>query len=357
MRRLKMLALSLSMAMIMGGCAVNDEKETTTAEQTTVAPETTTEEVTTEAETTTVAEITGGFQVDGTKLLDANGEEFVLRGINEAHSWFATQDGVSLKGISETGSNCVRIVLGCGIQYNRDDAIVVSQLINICKNLNMIAIVEVHDGTGDNEAETLETIADYWIDVKDALIGNEAYVILNIANEWYGSWSGTEKWAQAYESVIPRIREAGIKNTIMVDAAGWGQYSQCIADYGMDVFESDPDANTMFSIHMYGAAGKNETTITKGLTGATDQNLCVCVGEFGYKHSDGDVDEAFIMQYCTENNIGYLGWSWKGNGGGVEYLDIAEYWNGSDLSDDWGDVLVSGEYGIKNTSKICSVFE
>ncbi len=50
----------------------------------------------------------------------------------------------------------------------------------------------------------------------------------------------------------------------------------------------------MFSIHMYGAAGKNEQTITTNLTrGATDNNLCVVVGEFGYNHSDGDVDEEY----------------------------------------------------------------
>ena len=31
---------------------------------------------------------TGGFKVDGTKLLDANGEEFIMRGINHAHTWY-----------------------------------------------------------------------------------------------------------------------------------------------------------------------------------------------------------------------------------------------------------------------------
>lgn len=84
--------------------------------------------------------------------------------------------------------------------------------------------------------------------------------------------------------------------------------------------------------------------------------MCVCVGEFGYKHSDGDVDEAYIMQYCQENGIGYLGWSWKGNGGGVEYLDITNEWDGSALSPEWGEILINGENGIKSTSKPCSVF-
>lgn len=298
----------------------------------------------------------GGFKVDGTRLLDANGNEFVMRGVNHAHSWYRDQDETAFKAIAETGSNCVRIVLSNGIQWTRDNRTTVTSLIDLCRENGLIAIVEVHDGTGDDSAETLEQIADYWIKIKDALIGNEAYVILNIANEWTGGWD-SKKWSEAYVSVIPKIREAGIKNTIMVDAAGWGQYGKSIKEKGMDVFNSDSLGNTMFSVHMYGTAGKNSKTIEENITGATKQGLCICVGEFGYNHSDGDVDEAYIMKYCTENNIGYLGWSWKGNGGGVEYLDLAEEWDGSKLSADWGEVLINGENGIRKTSKPCSVFE
>lgn len=301
-------------------------------------------------------EVTGGFQVDGTKLLDANGNEFVLRGVNHAHTWYRDQDGVALAAIAQTGSNSIRIVFSNGIQWTKDRMDSIQRLIRLCKDLNLIVIAEVHDGTGDDSIETLESIAQYWIEVKDALIGNEAYVILNIANEWVGSWK-SEIWRDGYTKVIPELRAAGIKNTIMVDAAGWGQYGKSIADYGQEVFDSDPDGNTMFSIHMYGSAGKNETTIRENLEGVTSRNLCVSVGEFGYKHSDGDVDEEYLMKYCTENNIGYLGWSWKGNGGGVEYLDIASEWNGSVLTPEWGEILINGVNGIKETSKICSVFE
>lgn len=310
----------------------------------------------TEAVTENVSAVSGGFKVDGTKLLDANGNEFVLRGINHSHAWFKDQDETAIKAIAETGANCVRIVLACGIKWSRDSRPDVTRLIDMCRENNLIAIVEVHDGTGDDSPETLDKIADYWIKIKDALIGNEAYVILNIANEWTGNWD-SDNWGTAYASAIPKIREAGIENTIMVDAAGWGQYGKSIQDKGAEVFSSDPLGNTMFSVHMYGTAGKNSTTIEENITGATDRGLCICVGEFGYKHSDGDVDEAYIMKYCTENNIGYLGWSWKGNGGGVEYLDLAEEWDGSKLSADWGEVLINGENGIRSTSKPCSVFE
>lgn len=62
------------------------------------------------------------------------------------------------------------------------------------------------------------------------------------------------------------------------------------------------------------------------------------------------------MQYSTEKNIGYLAWSWKGNSDDVSYLDISRDWAGVDLTAEWGKPLVEGEYGIKKTSKTCSVY-
>lgn len=298
----------------------------------------------------------GGFHIEGTKLLDANGNEFVFRGVNHAHTWYKDYDKTAIKAIAATGANAVRIVFANGIQWEKDDEAALRQIIELCKQNGLIVIAEVHDGTGSDSIDTLEKIADYWIEMKDVLVENEAYVILNIANEWVGQWN-SEVWRDGYVSVIPKLRKAGITNTILVDSAGWGQYGKSVADYGKQVFSSDPLANTMFAVHMYGTAGGKEETIRENLEGAVNQNLCVCVGEFGHNHSDGDVLEDYIMKYCTENGIGYLGWSWKGNSGGVEYLDIALEWNGSKLSGDWGEVLVNGPYGIRKTSTICSVFQ
>ncbi|MBP3922321.1 MAG: cellulase family glycosylhydrolase [Ruminiclostridium sp.] len=340
---------------------------TTTKEPETSAPETTTtkEPETSAPETTTTVkpeedepvQATGGFKVLGDKLYDANGNEFVMRGVNHAHTWFRQHLDTALEAIAKTGSNTVRIVLSDGDQWNRIPVDEVKEIIEKCKAYKMIAVVEVHDGTGKDEVSYLNNAVDYWIEVKDALIGNEAYVILNIANEWYGSWDNLDKWAEGYKQAIPKLRAAGIKNTIMVDCAGWGQLSNSFIKHGKEVFEADEQANTMFSIHMYGTAGKNKSTISRAINGAILLDLCLVVGEFGYNHSDGDVDEATILEMSVEKNKGYLGWSWKGNGGGVEYLDIAKDWEGTTLSSDWGEVLINGKNGIKETSKVCSVFE
>ena len=298
----------------------------------------------------------GGFTVSGTKLLDAGGNEFVMRGVNHAHAWYAKFDELALEAIAKTGSNTVRIVCSDGGQWTKDSEDSLKKIIELCKKNKMICVLEVHDATGKDDTAALSAAADYWVSMREVLAGNEAYVIVNIANEWMGTWD-TKSWAEAYKTEVAKLREAGIKNSIMVDAPGWGQFGQAIVDKGKDVLEADPDKNIIFSVHMYGTAGGSQGKIKNVLKGATDKGLYIIVGEFGYKHSDGDVDEEYIMEYCTQNNLGYLGWSWKGNSGGVEYLDLALEWDGSRLSSDWGEVLVNSKNGIKETSKKCMVFD
>ena len=61
------------------------------------------------------------------------------------------------------------------------------------------------------------------------------------------------------------------------------------------------------------------------------------------------------MSYCQEKSVGYIGWSWYGNGDEWKYLDIANDWSGNSFTE-WGNVLLNYKDGIKNTSKICSVY-
>lgn len=294
---------------------------------------------------------TDGFYIEGNRLYDANGNEFVMRGINFPHAWFTKYDETSLDGIQKTGANCVRVVCSSGVKYTKDTVESLSAVIEACKKRKLISIFEVHDVTGNNDSEDLLAVVDFWIENKSAFIGQEKYCILNIANEWMSSIDD-EKWKTTYIEALKRLRNAGIKNTIMIDTSAYGQHGGTVAKCGADVFRADELRNTVFSVHLYQVAGSNASTIRLNIKHARKNNLCVVVGEFGYK----GVDEEYIMKYCSENGIGYLGWSWKGNGHGVEYLDIAEDWAGETLSKDWGEPLVNGKYGIKQTSKICSVF-
>ncbi|MDQ0050699.1 mannan endo-1,4-beta-mannosidase [Paenibacillus polymyxa] len=295
-----------------------------------------------------------GFYINGTTLYDANGNPFVMRGINHAYTWYKGQESAAIPAIARTGANTIRIVLSDGQQWTKDNLSELQNLITLSEQNKLVVVLEVHDGTGSDSATVLNNIANYWIEMKGALIGKESTVILNIANEWYGTWDGGG-WAEGYKSVIPKLRNAGIKNTIMVDGAGWGQYPQSIFDYGTEVFNADPLKNTMFSIHMYEYAGGNAATVKSNMDNVLNKNLALVIGEFGIKHTSGDVDEATIMSYAEQKGVGYLAWSWKGNSAGLDYLDMATDWEGTSFTEQ-GRIIIEGPNGIRATSKLSTVY-
>lgn len=292
-----------------------------------------------------------GFYVVGQTIRDANGQEFEMRGVNIAHAWYKDKTEQSIKAAADLGSNCVRIVCSDGAKWDKTSASELEDIIEWCKENKQVCILEAHDATGSNNIADIVAAAEYWTEMKDILNANSRYVILNIANEWYGDWQSST-WADGCKQAIKVVRDAGIKNMIMIDCAGWGQYPTSIKEEGAAVFASDPDKNTVFSMHMYEYAGGTAEMVKNNIDGALNCGAPVLVGEFGYKHTDGDVDEETVMSYCKQKRMGYLAWSWKGNSGGVEYLDLANSWDGSKLSE-WGEIYFNT---IAGDSKIASVF-
>ncbi|ALC18858.1 cellulase family glycosylhydrolase [Streptomyces pristinaespiralis] len=303
------------------------------------------------------AETASGFHVSDGRLLDAGGNDFVLRGVNHAHTWYPTRTTQALKDIKALGANSVRVVLSTGDQWTRNDAADVADIVAQCKANRLVCVLEAHDTTGYGEAGAavpLSRAVDYWIDVQAALKGQEKYVILNIGNEPYGN-SGYSAWTSGTTDAIKRLRAAGFDHTLMVDAPNWGQdWSFTMRDNAAGVFAADPDRNTVFSIHMYGVFD-TATEVRDYLNRFVTSKLPIVVGEFGDAHSDGNPDEDAIMATAEQFDVGYMGWSWSGNGGGVEYLDMAVGFNASQLSP-WGQRIFNGADGIKQTAREAGVF-
>ena len=295
-----------------------------------------------------------GFYTSGTSVYDANGNKFIMRGVNIAHAWYPNETETSIKAAASKGANCVRIVCSDGKQYTKTTASELQKIIDICKQNKVVAIVEVHDATGSDSTSDLNAAVDYWKEMKSIINNNRKYVIVNIANEWYGTWDGGA-WASGYQTAIKNMRNAGIHNLLMVDCAGWGQYPDSIKYNGKSVIQADSDNNIMFSIHMYEYAGSDANTVKTNIDNALATGVPLTIGEFGFKHTNGDVDEYTIMQYCQQKGAGYMGWSWKGNGDTWAYLDLAKSWDGSSLSD-WGNTLFYGDNGISKTATACTVF-
>ncbi|MFF0233264.1 cellulase family glycosylhydrolase [Micromonospora sp. NPDC005254] len=302
------------------------------------------------------AHAAAGFSVAGGKLYDANGTQFIMRGVNHAHTWYPQQTS-TFANVKALGANTVRVVLASGDRWTRNTNADVANVISLCKANRLICVLEVHDTTGYGEqsgAITLDRAVDYWLSLKDVLVGQERYVIVNIGNEPYGN-QNYSSWATDNANAIKRLRAGGLTHTIMVDAPNWGQdWSFTMRDNAAAVFAADPARNTVFSIHMYGVFD-TAAEITDYLGRFRAAGLPIVVGEFGFNHSDGDPDEDTILAYSQANGIGWLGWSWSGNGGGVEYLDMATAFNPANLTT-WGQRVFNGANGIRQTAREASVF-
>ncbi|MEV6248771.1 cellulase family glycosylhydrolase [Streptomyces sp. NPDC051742] len=297
-----------------------------------------------------------GIHVAQGRVYEANGNEFVMRGVNHAHTWYPEQTG-AIADIAATGANTVRVVLSSGDRWTRTSASEVSSLIAQCKASKVICVLEVHDTTGygeDGAAASLDKAVDYWIGVKSALQGQEDHVVVNIGNEPFGN-SNYAAWTDATKNAIGRLRGAGFGHALMVDAPNWGQdWSHTMRDNAASVFAADPDRNTVFSIHMYGVYD-TAAEVQSYLGHFVNSGLPIVVGEFGDRHSDGNPDENAIMATAQSLKVGYLGWSWSGNGSGVEYLDMVDGFDADALTT-WGNRLVHGANGIAATSKPATVY-
>ncbi|MEU4536687.1 cellulase family glycosylhydrolase [Streptosporangium sp. NPDC023825] len=297
-----------------------------------------------------------GLHVSGTRILEANGNAFVMRGTSHAHTWYATQTG-SFADIKSLGANTVRVVLSGG-RWTANGAADVANVVSLCKQNKLICVLENHDTTGYGEqsgAYTLDQAVDYWIGVKSAIVGQEDYVVLNIGNEPFGNNATTPGWTQATSAAITRLRSNGFQHLIMVDAPNWGQdWNFTMRDNAATVAAADPQRNTVFSVHMYGVFD-TAAEITSYLQAFQTAGLPLVIGEFGFNHSDGNPDEDTIMAQAQARGVGYLGWSWSGNGGGVEYLDQVTNFNVANLTT-WGQRLFNGANGIAQTSVEATIY-
>jgi mannan endo-1,4-beta-mannosidase len=303
------------------------------------------------------AQAATGIRVSNGRLVEGNGNALVLRGINHAHTWYKTQT-TSFANIKAAGANAVRVVLSGGRWQPADTVADVTNVINLCKANRLICVLENHDTTGFGEqggAVSLDAAVNYWISVQSALTGQENYVILNIGNEPFGNNAVTPAWPQATSSAITRLRNAGFQHTIMVDAPNWGQDWQFVMrDNAPSVLAADPTGNTIFSVHMYGVFD-TAAEITSYINSFTSRNLALCVCEFGFNHSDGNPDEDTIMSATQAAGIGNMAWSWSGNGGGVEYLDLVINFDPNNRSS-WGTRYITGANGLSTTSREATIY-
>ena len=293
-----------------------------------------------------------GLHISGRNIVEANGQNFIMRGVNHEHIWFMNQTS-SFAAIKAAGANTVRVVLGSGKRWGPSTD--VANVITLCKQNRLICVLEVHDTTGfgeDGAAATLDEAVTYWISQKAALVGQENYVIINIGNEPIGN-NNAAQWTSATTAAVQRMRSNGFEHLLMVDGPNWGQDWQFVMrDNAQTVLNADSRRNTVLSIHMYDVFNTT-AAITNYLNTFQTNGWPLVIGEFGWRANSNNVDDQVVVSEAQARGLGYLGWSWAGNNDPI--LDMTVNFNPSQLTT-WGQRIFNGTNGIKATAREASIY-
>ncbi len=308
---------------------------------------------------------TGFFTLDG-KIYDANGVEFIARGVNNRHVWFDSWGETpalnSLDNIASFGFNSVRIVWEIDIADGRggnlvtDDQILEATIEEAIAN-KLVPMVELHDFTGsDNTNELLNRGVGWWADRVEIWNRYEESLMINIANEFGGyqlaQGSTRGLFPQVYKEAITLLRNAGVNNTLVIDPFHYGKDFTLIEEYGREILEHDPQQNVIFSVHFYNGEGENPDQIRQAFDSITGQGLPLIIGEFGPTHSGRDIRDDVIIAEAEKHGVGTLAWAWEDAEWSLTQNNIWEANTLNDLTSFGRDIVAHAD----RTSELATIF-
>lgn len=301
-----------------------------------------------------------GFFVQGRFLYTKDNEKVILRGVNHMFIW-TDREGKSIPEIAKTGANCVRIV------WNTHGRISdLYHLVDESIRNSMIPIVELHDATG--RWDRLPELVDYWTreEMLQLIRDHQEYLLVNIGNEIGGEEENGEEFFAAYSSAITKLRAAGIRVPLIIDADNWGHSPKNILEQGASLLSFDPEHNLIFDLHLWWPSELHdakktgyatvEARITGVLEESVEKNLPLIIGEFAPVAVNGmrEIPYKFIMAEAERLEIGWLAWSFGPGNFDSPEMDMTTHSSYNTLVG-WGkEVCIDSPMGIQNTSVIPS---
>ncbi|MDR0792351.1 MAG: T9SS type A sorting domain-containing protein, partial [Chitinophagaceae bacterium] len=324
----------------------------------------------------------------GSNILSACGNQLILKGINYApYNWGSDPNSIEIGEIAKTGANAIRLVWSKNPSYfsgsyssiyditkpaglNYLDA-----LLKQCADNNIIAIPELHDNTAgngiavDNNYANLISTANWWIDpdVLNILNKYKNNIIVNIANEALlvdddgNPTTNLNGYVETYKTIITNLRTGGCNFPLMIDAPDYGQNPSVFGriysnneSVAKTLNDADPLHNLIFSVHPYWD-NQDGFPNAASITNTFDNNLKnlgypAVLGEVGAYHEYSKrniaaVDYSTMLQYCQNNQMGYLIWEWDNDSYyGFEMSNDGTYNN---LTSFGNDIVNNPDYGMK----------
>jgi len=323
----------------------------------------------------------GGFFVYNGQLYDPNGNLFRIRGLNQVHF-----DVDSSQAMLKAQPNTVRYGMWRintapttpnASTYERGayrEHVANGQFTIITDFVSTPADGNVAT-SGSANATLLSDVVGWWVTNEPTFAPIMNQIAINIANEWGPPLGGINNsdpgWASAYESAIPRLRAAGYTCPLVIDTGGWGEDFGDLLNYATAVFNSDPQKNVIFSLHVYSNAepALSENILPQLAALSASQGMVFIVGEFGPGRNIGPaptlVPPGQIIQTAEANGLGWMAWAWDDDN--LSPCGANEKWFGmtynckmynvpSDLNWFGLDVVLNPAYGLSALATPASVF-
>jgi mannan endo-1,4-beta-mannosidase len=298
---------------------------------------------------TTVQKPDGTMRVEAGAVLSASSKSFVMRGINLQYGDDPSSRLAMIDEIADTGANTIRLELRSSTTADQ----LRSALDEIvARGLVAVVMYWESDVTCQSDTKGFEVAMTRWTDTWKAVLGDAKYkanLVLNIANEW-GDANAKDAYLNTYRDAIARLRAAGYQFPLMIDAASCGQQYSVFANGGATALaQADPYRNVIFSTHAYWSY-QTSAAIDAAIAAVQGQGQAFVWGEFGqaaFQASTGNAtDHRYLIKHAEDIGIGYLAWSWYGNGGDAQVLDMRQA-GVTPLLTAYGEEVVNGGSSFK----------
>ena len=255
------------------------------------------------------------LHVEGTQLVDEDGEAVQLRGIStHGLAWYPeyVNEACFAELHDEWGANVMRLALytaesgGWCTDGDRDELReVIERGVEAAVECGLYVIIDWHILSDGNPNAYIDEACEFF-DEMSATYAGTPNVIYEICNEPNGktTWEDVKEYA---ETVIPVIRGNAPDAVILVGTPNWSQYVDQAADDPLDSYD-----DLMYTLHFYAATHTDDLRQT--LRDAVEGGLPVFVSEYGICDASGsgsiDTDSAEQwVELMDELGVGYVAWN------------------------------------------------
>lgn len=256
----------------------------------------------------------GTLRVDGTQLVDQNGDPIQLYGMStHGIAWFpqfVSYD--SFKTLRDDwNTNCVRLAMytheyngycnGGDQEYLKS---LVRTGVDAATELGMYVIIDWHV-LQDQDPNVYKEQSKTFFKEMSETYANNTNVIYEICNEpnGYATWESVKSYA---EEVIPVIRANDPDAIIIVGTPTWSQDIDKAKENPLD------EENILYALHFY--AGTHKDVLWNRLDSCVQNGLPVIVSEFGMCDASGNGANDFEstkswMNVIERHNISFFCWN------------------------------------------------